>query len=292
LLEGEETMKFALIGLIALSGMAWAAPDLNDDFASLKEAVAGNDAAKVKTLAPSVSKQSREIVTKATESADVIEFAKGADDYADYALAVAAVKASDPKATVELGDVLLAQNNKSKYVDTMAGTYLAALSKEGGAKAAAGATKILAGRPENEDALYYAMASNSANAGKLVAVMSKKSKPEGMSDADWNSKKEAYLGAGYFYGGAAACGAQRWAECERNMKAAEPLMKGGQLGSTYFYLGLADYQLGTLTQDRTKLQAALKYSQQSAAIAGPNQGQASQNVAAMSKQLGGGTAKR
>ena len=100
------------------------------------------------------------------------------------------------------------------------------------------------------------MAGNAANAGKLVAVMSKKAKPEGMSDADWTAKKDAYLGAGYFYGGASACTGQRWAECERNMKAAEPLVKGGQLGSAYFYLGLADYQLGTLTQDRTKLQAS------------------------------------
>jgi hypothetical protein len=285
-------MKFAIIGLIALSGMAWAAPDLNDDFASLKEAVTGNDAAKVKTLAPQVSKDSRAIVAKGTDSADVIEFAKGADDYADYALAVAAVKASDPKLTVELGDMLLTQNPKSMYVDTMAGSYLSALSKEGGNKAGAGAQKILAGRPENEDALYYAMAANPANAGRLVAVMSKKAKPEGMSDADWTAKKDAYLGAGYFYGGASACGAQRWAECERDMKAAEGLVKGGQLGSAYFYLGLADYQLGTLTQDRTKVQAALKYSQQSAAIPGPNQGQASQNVAAMQRQLGGGTARR
>lgn len=282
-------MKFAVIGLIATCGMAWAAPDLNEDFASLKEAVATNDAAKVKTLAPSVSKQSRDIVQKKTESADVIEFAKGADDYADYALAVAAVKASDPKTTIEIGDMLLAQDAKSVYVDTMAGTYLAALSKEGGAKATAGAAKILAGRPENEDALYYSLPGSS---GKLVAVMSKKPKPEGMSDADWTTKKDAYLGAGYFYGGAAACGAQQWANCERNMKAAEPLVKGGQLGSAYFYLGLANYQLGTITQDRSRLQTALTYSQKSAAIAGPNQGQASQNVAAMSKQLGGGAAKR
>jgi len=285
-------MKFAVLGLIALSGMAWAAPDLNEDFASLKEAVTGNDAAKVKELAPKVSKDSREIVAKGEESKDVIEFAKGADDYADYALAVAAVKASDPKTTVELGDMLLTQNNKSMYVDTMAGTYLAALGKEGAAKAAAGAQKILAGRPENEDALYYAMVANPANAGKLVAVMSKKAKPEGMSDADWTAKKDAYLGTGYFYTGASACSAQRWAECERNMKAAEPLVKGGQLGSTYFYLGLANYQLGTLTQDRTKIQTALKYSQQAAAIPGPNQGQASQNVAAMQRQLGGGAARR
>lgn len=285
-------MRIAVIGLIALSGMAWAAPDLNEDFDALKAAVESKDAGKVKTLAPEVSKESRAIVTKATDAADVIEFAKGADEYSEYALSIAAVQASDAAATIEFGDMLLAQNPKSKHVDTLAAAYLAALSKQSSAKATAGAQKILVGRPENEDALYYAVGgtSNGALATKLVAVMSKKAKPEGVSDADWARKKDAYLGVGYFYGGAAACGRQAWAECDRDMKAAEPLVKGTQqmLGNTYFYLGLANYQLGKLTQDRTKVQAGLKYSQQSAAIPGPMQGQASTNVAAMSKELGGG----
>jgi hypothetical protein len=282
-------MRIAVFGLIALSGLAFAAPDLNEDFNSLKTAVEAKDAAKVKTLAPAVSKASREIVTKASDPADVIEFAKGADEYSEYALSIAAVQASDPQTTIELGDMLLAQNPKSKHVDTMAGSYLAALSKQSQAKVTAGAQKILAGRPENEDALYYATPSNASFANRLVAVMSKKAKPEGVSDADWSRKKEAYLGVGYFYGGAAACGRQAWAECDRDMKAAEPLVKGTpqMLGNTYFYLGLSNYQLGKLTQDRTRVQAGLKYSQQAAAIPGPMQGQANNNVAAMSKELGG-----
>jgi hypothetical protein len=284
-------MRIAVIGLIALSGLAWAAPDLNDDFNALKTAVEGKDAGKVKTLAPEVSKESREIITKGSDPADVIEFAKGADEYSEYALSIAAVQASDPQMTIEFGDMLLAQNNKSKHVDTIAASYLAALAKQGTAKATAGAQKILVGRPDNEDALYYAVGgtSNGALANRLVAVMSKKAKPEGVSDADWTRKKDAYLGVGYFYGGAGACGRQAWAECDRDMKAAEPLVKGTpqMLGNTYFYLGLANYQLGKLTQDRTRVQAGLKYSQQSAAIPGPMQGQASTNVAAMSKELGG-----
>jgi hypothetical protein len=282
-------MRIAVIGLIALSGMAWAAPELNEDFDALKAAVESKDAGKVKTLAPEVSKESRAIIAKTDTAADVIEFAKGADEYSEYALSIAAVQASDAAATIEFSDMLLAQNPKSKHVDTLAAAYLAALSKQNSAKATAGAQKILAGRPEDEDALYFAAPSNGAYAGRLVAVMSKKAKPEGVSDADWAKKKEAYLGVGYFYGGAGACGRQAWAECDRDMKAAEPFVKGSpqMLGNTYFYLGLANYQLGKLTQDRTRVQAGLKYSQQSAAIPGPMQGQASTNVAAMSKELGG-----
>jgi hypothetical protein len=270
-------MRIALIGLIALSGMAWAAPDLNTDFDALKAAVEGKDAAKVKALAPAVSKGSRAIITKGDDPADVIEFAKGADEYSEYALSIASVQASDPQATIDFGDMLLAQNAKSKHVDTIAAAYLAALTKQSAAKATAGAQKILAGRPENEDALYYA------------AVMNNKPKPKGVSDADWAKKKESYLSVGYFYGGAAACGRQAWAECDRELKAAEPLVKGSpqMLGNTYFYLGLANYQLGKLTQDRSKLQAGLKYSQQAAALPGPMQAQANNNVAAMQKELGG-----
>jgi len=289
--EVRKTMRIAVIGLIALSRMAWAAPDLNTDFDALKVAVEGKDAAKVKALAPAVSKGSRAIITKAEDPADVIEFAKGADEYSEYALSIAAVQASDPQATIDFSDMLLAQNAKSKHVDTVAAAYLAALTKQSAAKATAGAQKILAGRPENEDALYYAAsgANPGAYASRLVAVMSKKAKPEGVSDADWAKKKESYLGVGYFYGGAAACARQSWAECDRDLKAAEPLVKGSpqMLGNTYFYLGLANYQLGKLTQDRTKLQAGLKYSQQSAALPGPMQAQANNNVAAMQKELGG-----
>ncbi len=275
-------MRIAVIGLIALTGMAWAAPDLNEDFDALKAAVEGKDAGKVKTLAPEVYKGAQAIVAKGSDPADVIEFAKGATDYSEYALSIEAVQASDAATTIQFGDMLLAMSPKSKYVDTMAGSYLAAL----GPKAAAGAQKILAGRPENEDALYYAAASNATYASRLVAVMSKKAKPEGVSDADWTRKKDAYLGAGYLYGGAAACSRQAWVECDRNMRAAEPFVKGtSQAGSAYFYLGLADYQLGKLTQDRTKMQAGLKYSQQAAALPGPMQGQASNNVAIMSKDV-------
>src|SRR5258708_7004970 len=269
-------VRMALIGLIAVSGRAWAAADLNTDFDALKVAVEGKDAAKVRALAPGVSKASRAIITKGDDPADVIGFAKGADEYSEYALSIAAVQASDPQITIEFGDLLLAQNAKSKHVDTIASAYLAALGKQSAAKATAGAQKILAGRPENEDALYYAASGNPGTyAGRLVAVMNKKPKPEGVSDADWAKKKESYLGVGYFYGGASACGRQAWAECDRDLKAAEPLVKSSpqMLGNTYFYLGLANYQLGKLTQDRTRLQAGLKYSQPAAALPAPNPAQ-------------------
>ena len=77
-----------------------------------------------------------------------------------------------------------------------------------------------------------------------------------------------------------------WIDCDRNLRAALPLVKDNyKLGIVYFYLGLANYQLGKMTMDRTKMQTGLKYSQQSAAIAGPMKDQAYHNVLAIQNEL-------
>jgi hypothetical protein len=117
--------------------------------------------------------------------------------------------------------------------------------------------------------------------------MQKKAKPEGLSDADWTKKKEAMLADGYYFSAMAPCAGQRWKECDGAFKAADPYLKQpAMLGTSYFYQGLANYNLAKLLQDKSRLQTALKYSEQSAAIPGPMQGQASSNVAVMKKELG------
>ncbi len=287
-------LHIATVSFLVGSAIVWAAPDLNDTFSSLKSAVEKKDVAAVKTLAPQTAKEADAIMGQADATADVKEFAKGAGEYSEYALSLLAAQGGDDKATIELTELLLAQNPKSKHVDTAAAAYLSALQKQGAAKASAGAQKIVAGRPENEDALYTLASSNGSYATKLVSVMRTKAKPEGVSDADWQKKKDFMTGSGYYFAGINAATRQAWGESDRNLKSAEPLIRGNSqmLGIAYFYLGLANYQMGKLTQDRTKIQAGLKYSQQSAAISGPMQAQANTNVAAMSKELGTGTRAR
>src|SRR5579863_2362103 len=189
----------------------WAAPDLNDSFNSLKAAVEAKDVAKVKTLSTQTSQEARKIAAEAQPSdagavADWkarVEFAKGADKYSEYALSTAATEASDPNVTIELVNQLLAQSPKSQYLDECASVYLTALSKQSPEKALAGATKINAAVPENEDALLIMATGNAPGAGnKLVNVVRAKKKPEGVSDADWEKRKNYLLGQGYLFGGA------------------------------------------------------------------------------------------
>jgi hypothetical protein len=285
---------FALVGLMR-------ADDLEDSYTKLKETVAKKDAEAVKADAAATNKLAQELVNapQPTAAADVdnwkqrVEYGKEVAAYSEYALAYVATQVDAPK-TIDLVDALIAQNPKSKYLDLCTPSYLAALGKSGPAKQIEGMSKIVAGRPDEVDALA-ALSEGLANkspdralayANKLVAVLKTKAKPEGLSEAQWENAKAAGLATGYYVSGAIYGGKSAWIDCDRQLKAALPLVKDNtRLGVVYFYLGLANYQLGKMTMDRTKMQAGLKYSQQAAAIAGPMKDQAYHNVLAIQTEL-------
>ncbi len=296
-------LRFALIGLLAIGGLMWA-EDVDDSYAALKDAVEKKDVDAVAKLAPETAKLGVALAAKPQPSdASAVEnwkarvqFGKEVSSYAEYALSAIAAGA-EPAKTVELVDLLLEVNPKSQYLSTAAPSYLYALGKTGGAaKQLAGAEKILKGAPANEDALY-ALASGymssrpaqaQAYATRLTATMRTKAKPEGTSEADWDKKKSLYLGQGYYIAGATAAQTQSWKDCDTNLRAALPYVGTNPSisGTVYFYLGLANYQLGKLTGDRPRMQEGQKFSEQSAAMAGPMQAQAQRNASLIKQELG------
>lgn len=299
-------MRLVVVGMLALSGMLWAAPELSDTFTSLKEAVEKKDAAKVKDLVAQTRKEAAELAKepKPAEAGGMEawngrqQFAKDAESYTLYALAVTASQSTDPAVTIDLSEALMAQDPKGDSVDTIASAYLAASGKGGPGKTIAAANKILAGRPENEDALY-AIASNGLSSApgqaltasqKLVAVMQKKAKPESMSQADWDRRKTAMMGAGYTFAGVVQGAQNRYADADRNLKAALPLIAGNStmLSYAYYYLGISNYQMGKLTSDKAKMGVGADYTAKAAATAGPMQGAAANNVQVMRREMAGG----
>jgi hypothetical protein len=296
-------MRFVVIGLLALGGLVSGA-DLNDTYKNLKEAFEKKDYAKVKTLSAQTAKEAQELAKEAQPSdAGQVdawkgrqEFAKEAQTYAEYALAVSASQASDPAVTIEMTDALIAQNPKSEQIDVATSQYLAALGKQGGGKANAAASKILVGRPENEWALDVAARNWSspgpalAAANRLIAVIGKKKKPEGMSDADWQRTKNEMLGSAYTSAGVIEAGQNRYADADRNLKAALPLVAGNStmLSYVYYYLGVSNYQMGKLTADKSKMIAGAQYTDKAVATGGPMQGQASSTAAIMKREMATG----
>jgi tetratricopeptide (TPR) repeat protein len=176
--------------------------------------------------------------------------------------------------------------------------YLNALRQTGqNDKAGESAEKEADRDPNNEDVLLVAADYNMqrqnqektlAYATKLSEVMQAKPKPAEMNDADWEKKKTTLLGAGYWMQGVVYSEQKKYAEANKALREALPLIKGNSqmLGIGLFHLGVANYELGKATKKRTLLHDALKFSQESAAIKGPLQAQAQANVKAISRQLG------
>ncbi|HVO98975.1 MAG TPA: hypothetical protein VMT15_12950 [Bryobacteraceae bacterium] len=292
-----------VVALFALAGFI-RADDLEDSYTKLKDAVAKKDADAVKAEAPTTLKLARELVNapqpkdagEVKDWKDRVDYGKDVVGYTEYALAITAAQVTEPAKTVELVEILLAQNPKSKYVDTCTPAYLAALGKTAPGKQLDGMTKVVAGRPDNEVALA-ALTEGLANkspdralgyANKLVAVLRTKAKPEGIAEADWERTKAAGLASGYYIGGAIYGGKGMWMECDRDMKAALPLIHDNtRLGVVNYYLGLSNYQIAKLTMDKPRMQQALKYMQASAAIPGPMRDQASHNALAIQNEMQG-----
>lgn len=301
-------MKTAILALGTLSFFlvtSARANELDDAYQKLKDAQTAKDPDAVKTAAIETAKLAKAEATgpklegfSEEDWPKRVDYAKGVGTLSEYALATTAAQAGLAQAkVVELTEALMAVNPKSTYLGLASNAYLGALGKMGGAdKQIEGATKIVAGSPNEEYALMTLadnlISKNRADqaytyATRLVTVMKSKAKPEGYSDEDWNRVKSTMLSRGYYDAGVAGCVRQVWKDCDTNLRAALPMISGqtALMGPAYFYLGVANYQLAKITTDRTKLQEALKYTQQSAAIAGPMQGQAQQYVTVMQNEL-------
>ncbi len=271
------------------------ADDLSDRFDALKRAEAARNAAEVHKYATETSRLARRQIAAQVPPEVRNDYQKEravylsqADTYTEYSMAVAAsYPGTDAAVIAELTDAIIAQNPKSDYLALAVPPYLASAAQPLDA-----AGKIMKLQPDNEDALLVLTdASLRAQqyqateryAAELLAVMSGKARPERYSVEAWREKKAQLSAHVHFNAGVAACSQQAWQTCDAHFRAI--LSEAVLAGPVNFYLGWANYQLAKSANDRARLQEALKFSQQAAAIAGETQAPARQNVAAIEQEL-------
>jgi tetratricopeptide (TPR) repeat protein len=272
---------------------------------NLKAAEATNDAAGVMKWSAETSKAARKEIASFRPGADDqsrLDYAKQVDTYTEYSVYAAAAKTTDPAQIVALIDSLQQRAPQSPYLSKAYGRYLNALQQTGqGDKAEAQAEQQLQRDPNNEDVLAFAASHNLqkndaektlAYSSKLVELMQSKAKPADISDADWAKKKDTMLGLGYWMEGVSHNSRHQYADADKSLRAALPLVKENTqlLPIVLFHLGVADFELGkaakTRTAGRAMMRDALKFSQQSAALKSPMQAEAANNVKAISRALG------
>jgi len=119
------------------------------------------------------------------------------------------------------------------------------------------------------------------HADKLIFYLAGKGAPAGAGPAAWEKKKTDSLGAALFLKGMTMASQSKWKETDAALRESLPHLEGKEemRGHALFNLGLANYRMG-------KLNDALLFNLQCAAIKGPNQAQAVKNVAAIRQQGG------
>jgi hypothetical protein len=295
-------MRLSAVGIaiFLMTGPVVVADELDDTYQSLQDAVAKKDAALVKKLAVPLFDLSRKAIaapepTSAIEKEDWpnrVKYAKEAEGYAEYALYATAVQA-EPATMVDMLGTLEAQSPKSKYLDQGYQAYLAALRQVGKeADIPAIVDKAVVNFPNNPDLLLVAATTAQAKkqtdraislANRLVAAANARPKPEALAAADWERQKSVWLGRGYWISGVSNGEKTLYALSNKSLRAALPYIKGepALMGPALFYLGVDNYQLGTMTNNKNQILEGVKYSDQCAAMEGPYQHQAWLNSQSM-----------
>jgi len=288
-----------VFALLFAGGTVKGPEDMDKSFQSLKEAQAKNDAVQVKTLALQTYAIAQELAAMPAPAdaaekeawQQQVEYAKSVEMQTEYALYVTAIEA--PAATnVDLFNTLQQLNPASKYVDMGAGRYFYALTQTGAtAKVTGAAEKIVAKFPNNDEALIVladAAVTKKQNdrainlADKLVNAL-KRAKPADISASEWERRKTAGLGRGYWIAGVLRAEKEQYFQANENLRAALPFIKGNDAmtGPALFYLGLVNYQLGKQMLNRGQVREAAKFSEEAAAIKGPYAQQAYHNALVM-----------
>ncbi len=293
--------RWLTIACLAMSGFAQAPDELDTAYNNLKAAEGKKDAAEVEKWAGVTSTLARQAIAKLTSDEDKgkADYARQVDKYTEYALYATSLQSTDPAAIVRLVEALDKQNAQSEYLPQAYGRYLNALRQTGNAdKAGAAAERAVARDPNNEEALlaaadFYLQKNTEPDkiiqyATRAADAMNAKTKPEGMSDADWQKKKTAVLGRAQWIQGVTYSNQGKNAQADKALRAALPLVKGDdQLTAlAAFYLGMANYKMGGASKNKAQLRDALGFFEQSAAIKSAVQAQAQKNVKAIRGELG------
>lgn len=285
--------------LLALDGM-----DVDAAYANLKASEAKKDAdgvlkwssvtsdiAKKTVAAPKGAGQSDE------EFAHAVDFAKQVDTYTEYSLYATAAAEQDPQKIMKLADALEKRNPNSQYIAMVLPRYSVAARQANALPTAVAYGERAFQRGQFSEDMLLVMADSEVqkrNADKVVAYSDKiielmnRPKPEGVSDADWEKKKTVTTGLAYWMSGTTLSGNNKFAEADKRLRSALPLVKDNEqlYGSALFHLGLANYKMAQASKNKAQIADAVKFSKQAAAVKGPLAAQAAKNLKVMQQEFG------
>jgi tetratricopeptide (TPR) repeat protein len=258
--------------------------DLEPALAALKAAEAKKDPAVVRKWAVLASDLARKRVqgSKGPDEDDElfkqrVDFAKQLDTYTEYALYASALQTPEAANKAVLLKTLDERAPESKYLQQSYGLYFQALIQTGDIAAAVPvAEKAIAAGQASEEMLasasdFYLRQNKEPQkvldySSKLMQLAATRPKPDGVSDADWEKHKNYFLGAAHWFTGALLVSQTKYAEGDKELRAALPLLEGNNDVKAG-----ALYNLGIANQGLKNYPEAMKFYEQCTAIQGPFQ---------------------
>jgi len=216
---------------------------------NLKAAEARKDLALVKKYSDLAFANATRDAAASGQSKEEVEYARQVAAYADYALFRAAAEQTDPKVTVELGEMLGARSPGSQYVSKMNDLMFLAYRQTGANdKALALAEKVLATDQSDPDMLlvvannYLEQKKDPAKvhdyAAKVVELMSAPAR-----SADKTAPM--VIGVAHYLSGKQYMEQNEFGPADQELRKALPLVETNPAlkPETLFLLGLANYKL-------------------------------------------------
>ena len=212
-------------------------------------------------------------------------------DQVDYLAYSAVAHIADTGRKREAIEQFLKSHKGSPYQTTMEDLYLQSWRESGDSQGTlAAAQRVLQLDDSNLSALAIVADSYlqsekepqklMACARKILAVVEKQPKQEGLTAAEWSRKKAPLIGHAYWMMGTVSMQQDKYSDADKSIRTALPYLKDDSklLSTALFYLGWANYHLGNLPD-------ALRFNRQCTQVKGPYQTQAAKSVQVITAQI-------
>jgi tetratricopeptide (TPR) repeat protein len=225
-----------------------------------------------------------------------VDYSRQVGEYSAWALYNAALRATGADQKAMFLTALEEAEPKHEQIPLLKSQLLVAYQQAGQMdKATALAEEAIASGTADEDMLlvvanHYLTQQDAAKtieyANKLVEYLEAKETPEATDAAVWETKKKTTLGTAYWMIGVTHAGQGQYAQADKTLRKALPLIGDNAqlLPGALFYLGLANYQMGSGSGNESQLLAAREFFQRCSAMSSSFKAQAQKNLEAIEGQ--------